>query len=125
MIAYEHHVRPFHRHHEPVGRGRQRTGPINFKTSQFGKTKAALARVAGGTGRGKLVCIGDSTTFGEGSGTGGNGRVGCMPKSWPAKLAASLTALGSCRERKQDRKLGHHDDDRHDYGKPQLSKARV
>lgn len=69
-------------------------GLFNFKTSQFPKTKAALARVAGGTGRGKIVCIGDSTTFGEGSGTGGNGRVGCMPKSWPAKLASSLTSLG-------------------------------
>lgn len=69
-------------------------GLFNFKTSQFAKTKAALARVSGGTGRGKIVCIGDSTSFGEGSGTGGNGRIGCMPKSWPAKLAASLSALG-------------------------------
>ncbi|RWX19450.1 hypothetical protein EHI42_04720 [Rhizobium hidalgonense] len=66
------------------------SAPGQFKTSQFGKTKAALARVAGGTGRGKLVCIGDSTTFGEASGTGGNGRIGCTPKSWPAKVAASL-----------------------------------
>lgn len=70
-------------------------GQYNFKSSQFSKTKDAIARVAGGSGRGKIVCIGDSTTFGEGSGTGGNGRVGCMPKSWPSKLAASLTALGT------------------------------
>ncbi|ANM12029.1 SGNH/GDSL hydrolase family protein [Rhizobium sp. N324] len=70
-------------------------GQFNFKTSQFSKTKPALARVAGGTGRGKFVCVGDSTTFGEGSGTGGNGRVGCMPKGWPAKLAAALTGLGN------------------------------
>ncbi|MDR9813124.1 SGNH/GDSL hydrolase family protein [Rhizobium hidalgonense] len=78
-----------------LGGGGAPAGQFNFKTSQFPKTKAALARVAGGTGRGKIVCIGDSTTFGEGSGTGGNGRIGCMPKSWPAKLAASLTALGT------------------------------
>jgi lysophospholipase L1-like esterase len=69
-------------------------GQFNFKTTQFSKLKAAAARVSAGTGRGKIVCIGDSTTFGEGSGSGGNGRVGCMPKGWPAKLAASLTSLG-------------------------------
>lgn len=68
-------------------------GQFNFKYSQFSKTRAAMARIAAGTGRGKIVCIGDSTTFGEGAGTG-SGRVGCMPKGWPAKLAASLTSLG-------------------------------
>lgn len=79
---------------QPRSSGGAVAGQFNFKTSQFTKTKAAIARVSGGTGRGKIICVGDSTTFGEGSGTGGNGRVGCMPKSWPAKLAASLTALG-------------------------------
>jgi hypothetical protein len=70
-------------------------GQFNFKATQFNKTRAAMARIAAGTGRGKIICIGDSTTFGEGSGTGATARTGCMPKSWPAKLAASLTALGT------------------------------
>jgi lysophospholipase L1-like esterase len=68
-------------------------GLYNFSSTQFRKTRDALARVTSGTGRGKIVCIGDSTTFGEGSGSGGS-RVGCMPKGWPAKLAASFTAIG-------------------------------
>jgi lysophospholipase L1-like esterase len=69
-------------------------GLYNFSSTQFRKTRDALARVTSGTGRGKIICIGDSTTFGEGSGTGGTGRGGCMSKAWPAKLAASLTTLG-------------------------------
>ena len=68
---------------------------VNFKTSQFTKTKAAFNRVRNGTGRGTIVCIGDSTTWGEGGGTGGtNNRTGAKERCWPSILANALTALG-------------------------------
>ncbi|MHC2573957.1 GDSL-type esterase/lipase family protein [Rhizobium leguminosarum] len=70
-------------------------GQYNFKTSQFSKMKAALARVSGGTGRGKIVCVGDSTTWGEGGGdSGSNMRVNAKERCWPTIVAKTLAAAG-------------------------------
>jgi lysophospholipase L1-like esterase len=46
---------------------------------------AALARVKAGTGNARVVCVGDSTTFGYGSTAGGN----IPPFAWP-KLVSDL-----------------------------------
>jgi len=49
--------------------------------------KAALARVRAGTGRGKIVVIGDSTSMGAAAGTSGTSNLnGAAQKSWPQGL---------------------------------------
>jgi len=49
--------------------------------------KAAMAGVRAGTGRGKIVIIGDSTSMGAGAGTSGTSNLnGAAQKSWPQGL---------------------------------------
>lgn len=59
-------------------------------SSLLPKTRAALGRVRNGTGRGKILCIGDSTTQGTG---------GTETTRWPSTLArmfgANANALGN------------------------------
>jgi hypothetical protein len=70
--------------------------PIGFALNGSANTalKAAVARVANGTGRGKIVYMGDSTSVGVGAGTGPNFVVGARPFRVPAALAAALTTAG-------------------------------
>lgn len=55
----------------------------------------SLAKVRAGTGRGRILLIGDSTTAGAGSGASGSlNLVGAWAKSRTQSLAARLAALG-------------------------------
>jgi lysophospholipase L1-like esterase len=76
----------------------QHPGLFNLKSSGPGanlKTwRKALARVRAGAGQAKILCVGDSTTFGMGAGTGAQGTIGARTKSWPVKLAEILNAAG-------------------------------
>lgn len=56
--------------------------------------KTMLSRVAAGTGRGKIVVMGDSTDVGVGAGTGSSFTIGARPYRMPATLAASLSSAG-------------------------------
>jgi lysophospholipase L1-like esterase len=70
-------------------------GQTNFKTSQFTTLKAAINRVKSGAGRGRIVYVGDSTTWGEGGGdSGGNMRINAKERCYPTIVAKRLTALG-------------------------------
>lgn len=67
---------------------------INFSPAYLRKWRKALAGIEAGTGRAKLMMLGDSTMAGVGAGTGGSGVVGAYTKSIPAKVASYLTKLG-------------------------------
>lgn len=54
----------------------------------------ALSQIRAGTGRGRIVMLGDSTMVGTGAGTGTSNLVGAYPKTQTADLAAQLTSLG-------------------------------
>ena len=72
-------------------------GLFNFKnpSNQFTAWKKAVARVKGGTGRGRIVVCGDSTSWGEGGGTGGtNNRTGAKQLCWPTMVGKTLNNLG-------------------------------
>lgn len=56
--------------------------------------RAAVARVRSGTGRGKLLFKGDSTTVGQGGGTGAAHLIGARANRVPAVLAAALSTAG-------------------------------
>lgn len=56
------------------------------------RTTAALARIASGSGRGRILMIGDSTTVGYGA--AGSGYTGARAKNSSAALAKWLTARG-------------------------------
>lgn len=60
--------------------------PARFITpANTGKFRTALAAVRAGTADARVLCIGDSTTYGSGSQFG-------PPTSWPARLATLLDA---------------------------------
>lgn len=64
-------------------------------SSQLGKWRNVLAKVRAGTGRGRIVLVGDSTTAGAGAGTSGQTNlVGAQPLNRTMNLAARLAALG-------------------------------
>lgn len=76
---------------------RRGAGPnlINAKPANTRKWRRMLSNIATGTARGRILCVGDSTTVGAGAGTGTSGCVGARPKSYPSQLAAALSALGT------------------------------
>ena len=63
---------------------------LNFKTSNMRRWRRAKARVLSQTGRGRICCIGDSTTYGIGATDG----VGRRVQAFPAMLARQLNASG-------------------------------
>lgn len=64
--------------------------PADFDPAPFRKM---FARAASGLGR--LMVIGDSTTLGDGAGTGTTVKLtGARPKSYPVRLAQYLSAFG-------------------------------
>ncbi len=65
----------------------------NFAAAQFTKWKAAAARVRSASGRGKVVCIGDSTMNGSGGGDSG-AHDNKYANNWPNKTAQGLSGLG-------------------------------
>ena len=69
-------------------------GLANATDANTRYTKRMKGRVASGAARGRILCIGDSTTAGAGSGTSTTGCAGAFAKSWPSQLATSLTAKG-------------------------------
>jgi len=70
-------------------------GEYNFSAPQFTKWKAAVARVKAGTGRAKVVHIGDSTTWGEGGGdVGTQNRLNAKLYCAPTVAANRINALG-------------------------------
>lgn len=61
------------------------------------RTRRAIGRVVGGTGRWRIGLIGDSTTAGAGAGSSGTTNiVGAAPKSYPVRLASRLATLLGC-----------------------------
>lgn len=72
------------------------TPQFNFTRAQFATWRTAVARVQGGSGRGKILCIGDSTTWGEGGGLSdaANNRKSAKLYCWPTVFAAQLASLG-------------------------------
>lgn len=70
--------------------------PVGFahNGASNGALRAMLARVGGGTGRGRIVFKGDSTTIGQGAGRGAGGLNGARRVRPPAKLADTLCASG-------------------------------
>jgi lysophospholipase L1-like esterase len=60
-------------------------GCYNFRADNLARWRRVLARSIAGFGRAKLVCVGDSTTSGQGAG---------FQQSYPAHLARRLAALG-------------------------------
>ena len=80
------------------------TSPTGASYSSFGLANATDAntrfvkrmkgRVLSGSGRGRILPIGDSTTASAGAATGTTGCVGAFAKSYPTQLAAALTAKG-------------------------------
>jgi len=71
-------------------------GLYNVSWARMPYWRAAIARVRAGTGRGKLLMVGDSTTSGTGSGSGGtsmlNGAFATAPGRGVAALLAAVVA---------------------------------
>lgn len=64
-------------------------------TRYLAKWRNAMAKVRAGTGRGRLLLVGDSTTMGGGAGTSGQTNlVGAQANNRTMALAARLSALG-------------------------------
>lgn len=74
-------------------------GPVGYagNGSANARLRAMLARVRGGTGRGRIVFKGDSTTAGAGGGTGAdaNRLANARPNRVSASLASLLSAAGT------------------------------
>lgn len=69
------------------------SGLMNIGAPNLLHWRKAIAKVRDGTGRGRLVLIGDSTTAGAGAGTGGTLNYnGAYAKNWPRALGALLSA---------------------------------
>jgi lysophospholipase L1-like esterase len=69
------------------------SGEMNVNAASLPKWRAAVARVRAGTGRGRLLMIGDSTTAGVGAGTGTGGQqnlIGAYAKTSTRALSALL-----------------------------------
>lgn len=63
-------------------------GVYNLKSSNTVKWRAALARAATGGARATINCVGDSTTWGQGS--GGSASTGVKAAAYPAALASII-----------------------------------
>src|SRR3954469_6767848 len=63
-------------------------------TTLLARWRAAKARVRAGTGDAFVGVVGDSTTAGQGAGTGASYTNGAKTLSVPSRLAARLTAIG-------------------------------
>lgn len=79
---------------EQLARGADNQGVYNFKPSNTAKWRTAMAKVRAGAGSAKILNVGDSTTFGQGAGTGASGTIGARAKSYPVFLATILTGMG-------------------------------
>jgi hypothetical protein len=78
-----------------VVEGNQPAEIPNFVYRSTPTWKTAAARIKAGTGRGRIVCIGSSSTSGIGAGSGGaNNSIGARLYSYPHLLAPALTELG-------------------------------
>jgi hypothetical protein len=70
---------------------------VAMNGSKMPRTRRAIGRVVGGTGRWRIGLAGDSTTSGAGAGTSGTTNiVGAAPKSFPQRLASQLAAQLGC-----------------------------
>lgn len=67
-------------------------GAFNFTPTNLSRWRAALGRVRAGTGTGKLLCIGDSTTRGAWSNGSWSGNA--FAKAYPYQLASMLQGAG-------------------------------
>ena len=67
-------------------------GSFNFSPTKLPKWRAALGRVRAGTGNGKILCLGDSTTAGAWS--NGSWMANALVKSYPKQLASMLSGSG-------------------------------
>lgn len=57
--------------------------------------RTALAKMLAGQGNARILCVGDSTTFGVGSNNAnGTGGGNMQPLAWPTQLATILTNMG-------------------------------
>lgn len=66
----------------------------NIGNTYLPRWRAAMARVRAGTGRGRLLTCGDSTSMGAGAGSGGTlNENGAYPKAWPQALAGMSGAI--------------------------------
>ena len=79
------------------GIGISETQYVSMNANKMPRTRRAIGRVVGGTGRWRIGLVGDSTTAGAGAGTSGTTNiVGAALKSYPQRLSARLaTLLGS------------------------------
>lgn len=67
---------------------------IGFTRAQFATWRAGAARVRGGTGRAKVIFIGDSTTWGENGGNSVGLRDGAHNNAYPAIISAYFNSNG-------------------------------
>lgn len=76
--------------------GNSQTYPFvsNFKSSNMAAWITARNRAKAGTGRGKLVFVGDSTTLGVGGPSGADLQANCRNFGMPAQLVPLLSAGG-------------------------------
>jgi lysophospholipase L1-like esterase len=65
----------------------------NSRTATAAPWNAKAAAVRAGSARARVLCIGDSVTYGQGAGTS-DAWTGARPLSVPAKLATKLAAAG-------------------------------
>ena len=79
------------------GIGISETQYVSMNTNKMPRTRRAIGRVVGGTGRWRIGLVGDSTTAGAGAGSSGTTNiVGAAPKSYPVRLASRLATLLGC-----------------------------
>jgi lysophospholipase L1-like esterase len=64
------------------------SGQFNVNAQNLIHWRKALGTIRSGTGRGKLLLLGDSTTAGGGAGTGGIGLLGAFGTNWPRSLVS-------------------------------------
>lgn len=70
---------------------------VAMNGAKMPRTRRAIGRVVGGTGRWRIGLVGDSTTAGAGAGSSGTTNiVGAAPKSFPQRLASQLAAQLGC-----------------------------
>ena len=67
-------------------------GLFNLNASSLPHWRAAMARVRNGSGRGRIVVLGDSTSMGEGAGTGGSSNLNAaFVQGWPEQMGPILS----------------------------------
>ena len=70
------------------------SGVYNFNASALLHWRKAIANVRSGVGRGRLVVLGESTSMGQGSGSGGPANLnGAYVFAWPQQMAAVLNNM--------------------------------